>query len=67
MIKDNDPNAVWLDPRFENNPAYLADEAEALLAAAKEDGSKKVPASVYISPVCSHFACIERYPSLCQT
>jgi hypothetical protein len=50
MIKDNDPNAVWLDPRFENNPAYLADEAEALLAAAKEDGSKKVPASVYISP-----------------
>ena len=46
MIKDNDPNAVWLDPHFENNPAYLADEAEALLAAAKEDGSKKVPASV---------------------
>jgi hypothetical protein len=50
MIKDNDPNAVWLDPRFESNPAYLADEAEALLAASSGDGENKVPTSVYISP-----------------
>jgi hypothetical protein len=31
MISDNDPNALWLDPRFETNPAFLADEAEGLL------------------------------------
>jgi hypothetical protein len=31
MISDNDPNAFWLDPRFEDNPAFLADEAEELL------------------------------------
>ncbi|KAH7412244.1 hypothetical protein DE146DRAFT_709944 [Phaeosphaeria sp. MPI-PUGE-AT-0046c] len=31
MIIDNDPNALWLDPRFESNPAFLADEAEGLL------------------------------------
>jgi hypothetical protein len=29
MISDNDPNAVWLDPRFDTNPAFLADEVEA--------------------------------------
>jgi hypothetical protein len=63
MIKDNDPNAVWLDPRFESNPAYLADEMEALLAASSAASSgetllaassgyveNKVPTSVYISP-----------------
>ncbi|KAG9185960.1 hypothetical protein G6011_02516 [Alternaria panax] len=50
MIKDNDPNAVWLDPRFETNAAYLTDEADALLAAAKEDDSNKAPTSVYMSP-----------------
>ena len=50
MIKDNDPNAVWLDPRFESNPAYLADEAEALLATASDDGNNKVLSSVYVSP-----------------
>jgi hypothetical protein len=31
MISDNDPNALWLDPRFESNPAFLADEAEGLI------------------------------------
>jgi hypothetical protein len=31
MILDNDPNAMWLDPRFDKNPAFLADEAEGLL------------------------------------
>jgi hypothetical protein len=30
MIKDNDPNAFWLDPRFHSNPAFLADEANVL-------------------------------------
>ena len=50
MIKDEDPNAVWLDPRFENNPAYLADEAEALLAVSKGNGDNKVPTSVYMPP-----------------
>ncbi|KAJ4993098.1 hypothetical protein SVAN01_01450 [Stagonosporopsis vannaccii] len=28
MIKDGDERAFWLDPRFETNPAFLADETE---------------------------------------
>jgi hypothetical protein len=31
MISDNDPNAFWLDPRFDSNPAFLADEGEVIL------------------------------------
>ncbi|KAF7455376.1 glycosyltransferase family 2 protein [Pyrenophora tritici-repentis] len=51
MIKDKDPNAVWLDPRFESNPAYLADESEALIAASKGTNyDNKAPTSVYIPP-----------------
>lgn len=50
MIANKDPNALWLDPRFESNPAFLADEAEALLASSALGGDTKVPTSVYISP-----------------
>ncbi|KAL7770790.1 hypothetical protein CFE70_000729 [Pyrenophora teres f. teres 0-1] len=49
MIKDKDPNTVWLDPRFEFNPAYLADEAEALLAASMGNCNNEAPTSVCIS------------------
>jgi hypothetical protein len=38
MVKDQDPQAFWLDPRFESNPGYLADEGETKTAAAQ--GSK---------------------------
>ncbi|KAF2112784.1 hypothetical protein BDV96DRAFT_623053 [Lophiotrema nucula] len=34
MISDEDPNAFWLDSRFDSNPAFLADEGEALLGPA---------------------------------
>lgn len=50
MIKDQDPNALWLDPGFESNPAFLADEAEELKAASVATSETKVPSSVYISP-----------------
>jgi hypothetical protein len=30
MIKTNDERVIWLDPRFKSNPAFLADESEAL-------------------------------------
>lgn len=32
MMKANDERVIWLDPRFESNPAFLADEGEALRA-----------------------------------
>lgn len=32
MISENDPNTFWLDPRFDSNPAWLADEAEVQMA-----------------------------------
>jgi cellulose synthase/poly-beta-1,6-N-acetylglucosamine synthase-like glycosyltransferase len=48
MIKDNDPNALWLDPRFDSNPAFLADEAEALLAPSSVE-AEKAP-FVYLQP-----------------
>ena len=28
MVKDKDERLFWLDPRFDSNPAFLADEAE---------------------------------------
>lgn len=31
MLKRNDDRCFWLDPQFEDNPAWLADEAEALI------------------------------------
>lgn len=34
MTKENDERILWLDPRFETNPGYLADEGEALRASA---------------------------------
>jgi cellulose synthase/poly-beta-1,6-N-acetylglucosamine synthase-like glycosyltransferase len=30
MIEANDQRVIWKDPRFESNPAFLADEGEAL-------------------------------------
>ncbi|KAF2431940.1 hypothetical protein EJ08DRAFT_659621 [Tothia fuscella] len=35
MLKAKDERCFWLDPRFKENPAYLADEAEAIEAAKK--------------------------------
>jgi hypothetical protein len=35
MVKERDPQAFWLDPRFETNPGYLADDEEAKTAAAQ--------------------------------
>lgn len=32
MLKEDDWRCFWLDPRFKENPAYLADEAEAQAA-----------------------------------
>ncbi|RGP61284.1 hypothetical protein FLONG3_10593 [Fusarium longipes] len=32
MLEDGDDACFWLDPRFETNPAWLADEKEAMLA-----------------------------------
>ncbi|KAM0543949.1 hypothetical protein ACHAPJ_012044 [Fusarium lateritium] len=32
MLKDGDDACFWLDPRFETNPAWLADEKEQMLA-----------------------------------
>ncbi|KAH7267746.1 uncharacterized protein BKA55DRAFT_590077 [Fusarium redolens] len=32
MLKDGDEACFWLDPRFEANPAWLADEREKMLA-----------------------------------
>jgi len=31
MLKDEDWRCFWLNPRFKENPAFLADEAEALI------------------------------------
>ncbi|RAR10734.1 glycosyltransferase family 2 protein [Stemphylium lycopersici] len=50
MVEEKDPNAVWLDPRFQSNPAYLADEAEALLRVARCEGGEKGWPSVHIAP-----------------
>ncbi|KAF2396507.1 hypothetical protein EJ06DRAFT_559647 [Trichodelitschia bisporula] len=33
MLKNKDDRCFWLDPRFATNPAYLADEGEAIEAA----------------------------------
>jgi hypothetical protein len=30
MMKTNDERVIWLDPRFNSNPAFLADEGEVL-------------------------------------
>lgn len=38
MVRNNDDRCFWLDPRFEKNPAWLADEAEALEAAKVDNG-----------------------------
>jgi hypothetical protein len=36
MLKTNDERCFWLDPRFETNPAWLADEGEALESKKKQ-------------------------------
>jgi hypothetical protein len=38
MLKNNDPRCFWLDPRFETNPAWLADEGEQQEAKKKAEG-----------------------------
>lgn len=37
MLKNKDDRCFWLDPRFETNPAWLADEGEALNAKDTEE------------------------------
>lgn len=36
MLKEEDWRCFWLDPRFKENPGYLADEAEAMAAPTKK-------------------------------
>jgi hypothetical protein len=57
MLKRKDERCFWLDPRFQENPAWLADEAEAL-AAEKSDNEKSEkhaqiipPSATYSSPL----------------
>lgn len=35
MLKNNDDRCFWIDPKFKDNPAWLADEAEAIEAEKK--------------------------------
>lgn len=51
MLKRKDERCFWLDPRFKDNPAWLADEAEALEAeGAPEDATSNQTESVEVSP-----------------
>ncbi|EXL60931.1 hypothetical protein FOCG_00201 [Fusarium oxysporum f. sp. radicis-lycopersici 26381] len=49
MLKDGDEACFWLDPRFETNPAWLADEKEKMLAdeLVTEVGSYRVSSQLY--------------------
>jgi hypothetical protein len=49
MVKEQDPQAFWLDPRFENNPGFLADEGEAKSAAAQ---TQEVQCEEKYTPAC---------------
>lgn len=51
MISDNDPNALWLDPRFQSNPAFLADEAEGLLEKYCSTSNEKRLVSINVTSV----------------
>jgi hypothetical protein len=51
MLKNKDDRCFWLDPRFTDNPAWLADEAEALEAErAAKDQDDSVPRDTQPSP-----------------
>lgn len=49
MIKDKDPNALWLDPRFDSNPAFLADEAEELQKENSNANDEKRIGSIHVA------------------
>jgi hypothetical protein len=51
MLKNKDDRCFWLDPRFANNPAWLADEAKALEAErAANEKNDTVPRDTQPSP-----------------
>jgi hypothetical protein len=52
MLKANDERCFWLDPRFDENPAWLADEAEAVQAETTE-APKTVKAPSTLPPTTS--------------
>jgi hypothetical protein len=43
MLKSKDERCFWLDPRFKDNPAWLADEAEAAEAERSREGAGSSP------------------------
>lgn len=49
MLKEEDWRCFWLDPRFKENPAYLADDAEAI--AATVSMTEKMPVPTVPTPV----------------
>jgi hypothetical protein len=51
MLKRNDDRCFWLDPRFTDNPAWLADEAEALEAEkSRNEGDEDSNGNAHLSP-----------------
>lgn len=46
MVKERDPQAFWLDPRFETNPGYLADDGEAIRAEGVAEGREETEVEV---------------------
>jgi hypothetical protein len=62
MLDRNDERCIWLDARFKKNPAWLADEAEALTAKSSSenelDGLYDNPS--FTPPTASHCSASNR-------
>ncbi|KAJ4402841.1 hypothetical protein N0V91_006913 [Didymella pomorum] len=51
MLKSKDERCFWLDPRFKDNPAWLADEAEALeVGRSRKDAESSPVETTEVSP-----------------